>query len=186
MKPTLLFLSADARCTQAVEQFRQVFGLFAGSYNPVAKSPDAVTDTEVSAAARVVVWDASLQTRFPTAAVWPDGNPAPQLAQLLAELMGGGKAYLPPPPEPPPKPKSLGTVKVGRETAGRKGKGVTVIWELTNLNDDGLKELCTKLKNKCGSGGTVKDGKIEIQGDHRDTIQAELEKIGYKVKRSGG
>jgi len=185
MKPLLLFLSADARGTQAVELFRQVFGLFAASFNPVAKSPDAVTDSEVSAAARVVVWDESLKARFPTAEVWPDGNPAPQLAQLLAELMGGGKAYLPPPPGPPPKPKSLGTVKIGRETAGRKGKGVTVIWEL-NLSDDALKELCTRLKNRCGSGGTAKDDRIEIQGDHRDTVQAELEKMGYKVKRSGG
>lgn len=185
MKPLLLFIAADARGTQAVEQFRQVFGLFAGSYNPVAKAPDTAIDTEVSAAARVVIWDESLKARFPKAEVWPEGNPAPQLAQLLAELMGGGKAYLPPPPGPPPKPKSLGTVKIGRETAGRKGKGVTVIWEL-NLSDDALKELCTRLKNRCGSGGTVKDGRIEIQGDHRDTIQAELEKIGYKVKRSGG
>lgn len=185
MKPLLLFIDHGPRAAQAVEQFRQVFGLFAGSYNPVAKAPDAVTDTEVSASARVVVWDAALKERFPNAEVWPDGNPAPKLAQLLAELMGGGKAYLPPPPGPPPKPKSLGTVKVGRETAGRRGKGVTLVWEL-NLNEDGLKELCTKLKNKCGSGGTVKDGKIEIQGDHRDTVTAELEKMGYKVKRSGG
>jgi len=184
-KPLLLFLSTDARAATAVEQFRQVFGLFAGSYNPVAKSPNAVTDTEVSAAARVIVWDETLKARFPNAEVWPDGNPAPKLAQLLAELMGGGKAYLPPPQGPPPKPKSLGTVKLGRETAGRKGKGVTVIWEL-NLYEEGLKDLCTRLKNRCGSGGTVKDGRIEIQGDHRDTIQTELEKIGYKVKRSGG
>lgn len=185
MKPLLLFVSTDPRAAQAVQQFAQVFGLFAASYNPVAKAPDAVSETEVSTAARVVVWDEALKPRFPKAEVWPDGNPAPRLAQMLAELMGGGKAYLPPPPGPPPKPKSLGTVKVGRETAGRRGKGVTVVWE-TNLNDDGLKELCTKLKNKCGSGGTVKDGRIEIQGDHRDTVQAELEKIGYKVKRSGG
>ena len=56
----------------------------------------------------------------------------------------------------------LGTVKLGRETAGRKGKGVTVVWELTNLHEDGMKELCTRLKNRCGSGGTLKDGRIEI------------------------
>ena len=152
MKPLLLFLSTDARAAKAVEQFGQVAGLFVASFNPVAKSPDAVTDTEVSAAARVVVWDESLKTRFPNAEVWPDGNPAPKLAQMLAELMGGGKAYLPPPPGPPPKPKSLGTARLGRETAGRKGKGVTVVWEL-NMHEDALKELCTRLKNRCGSGG---------------------------------
>ncbi len=186
MKPTLLFIDPGPRAAKAVEQFGHVAGLFVASFNPVAKSPDAVTDTEVSAAARVVVWDESLKARFPNAEVWPEGNPAPKLAQMLAELMGGGKAYLPPPPGPPPKPKSLGTVRLGRETAGRKGKGVTVVWELTNLHEDAMKELCTRLKNRCGSGGTVKDGRIEIQGDHRDTIQTELEKIGYKVKRSGG
>ena len=76
-------------------------------------------------------------------------------------------------------------MKLGRETAGRKGKGVTVVSELP-LNEDALKELATQLKNKCGTGGTVKDGRIEIQGDHRDTIAQELEKLGYKVKRAGG
>ena len=185
MKPLLLFLDAGPRAAAAADAFRTVAGLFAGSFNPIAKSPDVVADTEVSAAARVIVWDEALLARFPKAEVWPDGNPAPRLAQLLAELMGGGKAYLPPPPKPPPKPKSLGTVKLGRETAGRRGKGVTLVWEL-NLTEDALKELCTRLKNRCGSGGTVKDGRIEIQGDHRDTVQAELEAIGYKVKRSGG
>jgi predicted translation initiation factor SUI1 len=76
-------------------------------------------------------------------------------------------------------------VKVGRETAGRKGKGVTTIWDLP-LDEAGMKELATLLKQKCGTGGTVKDGRIEIQGDHRDRITAELEKLGYQVKRSGG
>ncbi len=81
--------------------------------------------------------------------------------------------------------KKLGTAKVGRETAGRRGKGVTTIFEL-NLDENGLKELATQLKNACGTGGTAKDGRIEIQGDHREKITAELEKLGYKVKRVGG
>lgn len=76
-------------------------------------------------------------------------------------------------------------MKLSRETAGRKGKGVTVVSELP-LTEDALKELATKLKNACGTGGTAKDGRIEIQGDHRDKLQQELEKLGYKVKRAGG
>ena len=70
-------------------------------------------------------------------------------------------------------------------TAGRKGKGVTVVWEVP-LGEDGLKELAATLKKRCGTGGTVKDGWIEIQGDHRDRVATELETLGYKAKRSGG
>ena len=54
------------------------------------------------------------------------------------------------------------------------------------LTEDQLKELATQLKNKCGTGGTAKDGRIEIQGDQRDRLVVELEKLGYKVKRAGG
>jgi len=117
--------------------------------------------------------------------VWKGGEPAEGVNGLIARLLGGSDAPLPPPPPPPPTPKKVHTVKLGRETAGRKGKGVTVVWELP-LNEDGLKELATLLKNKCGTGGTAKDGRIEIQGDQRDKIAQELEKLGYKVKRSGG
>jgi predicted translation initiation factor SUI1 len=76
-------------------------------------------------------------------------------------------------------------VKVGRETAGRRGKGVTTVFDVP-LDEDGLKELAGTLKQRCGTGGTVKDGRIEIQGDQRQRIVAELEKLGYKVKRVGG
>jgi translation initiation factor 1 len=78
-----------------------------------------------------------------------------------------------------------GIVRVGRETAGRKGKGVTVISGLP-LAGDAMDELASRLKRKCGSGGTVKDGRIEIQGDHRDALVAELTAQGFRVKRSGG
>lgn len=54
------------------------------------------------------------------------------------------------------------------------------------LDDDGVRELAGLLKQRCGTGGTVKDGRIEIQGDQRERIVAELEKLGYKVKRVGG
>ena len=76
-------------------------------------------------------------------------------------------------------------VRVGRETKGRKGKGVTVISGVP-LKGAALDELGSQLKRRCGSGGTVRDGVIEIQGDHRDALVAELAKHGWTVKRSGG
>lgn len=78
-----------------------------------------------------------------------------------------------------------GIVRVGRETKGRKGAGVTVVMGAP-LDAAQLAELCTQLKKRCGSGGTLKDNVIEIQGDHRDTIVAELSKRGWTVKRVGG
>jgi translation initiation factor 1 len=75
--------------------------------------------------------------------------------------------------------------RVGRETKGRKGKGVTVVTGVP-LTAYALDELGSKLKRICGSGGTVKDGVIEIQGDHRDLLVTELAKLGWTVKRSGG
>jgi translation initiation factor 1 len=78
-----------------------------------------------------------------------------------------------------------GIVRVGRETKGRKGKGVTVITGAP-LDETGLKELGKQLKARCGAGGTVKDGVIEIQGDHRDVLIEELRKRGWTVKCTGG
>ncbi len=78
-----------------------------------------------------------------------------------------------------------GIVRVGRETKGRKGSGVTLITGVPGSEDD-LKKLATELKKKCGAGGALKDRVIEIQGDHRDRMVEELQKLGYKVKRSGG
>ena len=85
----------------------------------------------------------------------------------------------------PSAPKGDGIVRVGRETKGRKGKGMTVITGVP-LHPEGVRNLAKQLKQKCGTGGTVKDGKIEIQGDHRDLLVAELQSMGYTVKRSGG
>jgi translation initiation factor 1 len=76
-------------------------------------------------------------------------------------------------------------VRVGREVAGRGGKGVSVITGLP-LNAADLEALATQLKKSCGAGGAVKDNRIEIQGDHRDRLVAELVKLGYDAKRSGG
>ena len=85
----------------------------------------------------------------------------------------------------PVSPKGDGVVRVGRETKGRKGKGVTVVTGLA-LGAEELAALATRLKKRCGSGGTVKDGVIEIQGDHRDLVVAELAALGMNVKRVGG
>jgi len=76
-------------------------------------------------------------------------------------------------------------VRVGREVAGRGGKGVTVVSGLT-LNAAQLEELATRLKRLCGAGGAVKDGRIEIQGEHRDRLVAELCRLGFEAKRAGG
>jgi len=85
----------------------------------------------------------------------------------------------------PTPPKSDGIVRVGRETKGRKGKGMTVITGVP-LHPEGLKGLAKMLKQKCGTGGTVKGQTIEIQGDHRDVLVSELQSMGYAVKKSGG
>jgi translation initiation factor 1 len=82
-------------------------------------------------------------------------------------------------------PRGDGVVRVGRETKGRKGKGVTVVSGLP-LAQDELEDLAGRLKRRCGSGGTVRDGVIEIQGEHRDLLVSELGKLGHQVKRSGG
>ncbi len=78
-----------------------------------------------------------------------------------------------------------GIVRVSRETKGRKGKGMTLISGVP-LHPDGLRALAKEFKQVCGSGGTVKEGIIEIQGDHRDLLVDTLKKKGYTVKRSGG
>ncbi len=78
-----------------------------------------------------------------------------------------------------------GAVRVGRQTQGRAGKGVTVVTGLP-LDAASLEALASELKRRCGSGGTVRDGTIEIQGEHRDTLVAELNRRGFTARRSGG
>ena len=78
-----------------------------------------------------------------------------------------------------------GVIRIRRETKGRKGKGVTTLSGF-QLDDGELKELAAKLKRICGTGGSVKDGIILIQGDQRKTIQGHLQKMGFRVKLAGG
>lgn len=183
---TALFLSTDgAKAATAVAAFDTAAARLGMPWRGTALAPAALATVSVVIpldgaappdgwAGRVEKWNAALA---PDAAA----------AGLIARLLGGSDEEPPPKPasaSPPQPPKKVHTVKLSRETAGRKGKGVTVVSELP-LNEDALKELATKLKNACGTGGTAKDGRIEIQGDHRDKLQQELEKIGYKVKRAG-
>jgi translation initiation factor 1 len=76
-------------------------------------------------------------------------------------------------------------VRVGRQVAGRAGMGVSVISGLPLAAAD-LEALAGRLKRLCGAGGAVRDGVIEIQGEHRDRLVAELRRLGYDAKRSGG
>jgi translation initiation factor 1 len=76
-------------------------------------------------------------------------------------------------------------VRVRRETQGRGGKTVTAIHGVP-LASDALADLASELKRRCGTGGTAKDGVIEIQGDHVDAVIAALAERGYTVKRAGG
>ena len=96
-------------------------------------------------------------------------------------------------PDPEPKPKPAGkdvlakgqVARIWRDNKRRKGKTVTVVG---NLHHDPVtfERLCAALKKLCGAGGTVRDGEIEIQGDHREKIAARLQALGYKTKFVGG
>lgn len=173
----------------------------------VCRMPESVTLDELESATRLVALQEAehrplLEDRFPGWAekveYWDveDTDGVLDLIDkevmgLIARLLSGGQrqgtpevAVRPPVSAATKAPKQI-TLKVGRETAGRKGKGVTTVFD-TPLSEAELLALAAKLKQKCGTGGTVKDGHIEIQGDQRDRIVAELEKLGYKVKRVGG
>ena len=184
----------------------EAMGVRAG--DAITRMPAQATTDDLERADRIVALKQDehlplLQERFPA---WAEKvefwhvDDAPEVLGLIeqevmglvARILGGGQRResqptkaapaCPPVKEPAKKP---ATLKVGRETAGRRGKGVTTVFDLP-LDDDGVRELAALLKQRCGTGGTVKDGRIEIQGDQRERIVAELEKLGYKVKRVGG
>lgn len=85
----------------------------------------------------------------------------------------------------PERAKGDGIVRIQHQTSGRKGKGVCLITGV-DLDDAALDKLAAELKKKCGCGGSVKDGVIEIQGDKRDLLKQLLEGKGMKVKLAGG
>ncbi|MEN4124518.1 stress response translation initiation inhibitor YciH [Serratia marcescens] len=85
----------------------------------------------------------------------------------------------------PQRAKGDGVVRIQRQTSGRKGKGVCLITGV-DLDDAALDKLAAELKKKCGCGGSVKEGVIEIQGDKRDLLKQLLEAKGMTVKLAGG
>src|SRR5579885_1727750 len=174
--------AGSAGLTAAAVQALAALGVRDG--RDYARAPDPVTAHDLDRPDRVVVlgraehppplpgWSPA---QAGTVEFWPvgDGPEAPAAVEravmgLVARLLGGG---LPGEPDPPPAGKATPgpagkplTAKVGRETAGRRGKGVTTVFGLP-LDEGGLRELAARLKQRCGTGGTVKDGRIEIQGD---------------------
>ncbi len=104
------------------------------------------------------------------------GRTCPNCARPLAQCSCGQKKAL---------AKGDGIVRVSRETKGRKGSGVTLVTGLP-LAEPELNALAKQLKQRCGSGGTVKNGVIEVQGDQREVVLAELIRLGYQAKKSGG
>ncbi len=119
-----------------------------------------------------------------------DTGPTPE-ARAEARAAARAKARPPHRDAPAPRPVAVSlppaqqTAHIRREKKGRGGKTVSVIHNL-QLTPDDLKALAGQLKAACGTGGTVKDGTIEIQGDHRDTLAARLQALGYKTKLAGG
>jgi translation initiation factor 1 len=105
-----------------------------------------------------------------------NGRTCPECEQPVAQCVCSKKR---------PAVKGDGIIRVSRETKGRKGKCVSLVSGIA-LDNGGLLELAKRLKQKCGSGGTVKNGVVEIQGDHRDTIIKELAAIGFSAKKAGG
>lgn len=104
-------------------------------------------------------------------------------SRLVYSTGGGGVKTRPQTADPPLM--GDGVVRISRETKGRKGKGMTIITGIP-LSGADLKDLAKELKQKCGTGGTVKGDILEIQGDHRDRLLGELTARGWTVKKAGG
>ena len=82
--------------------------------------------------------------------------------------------------------KNRGRVDILRETAGRGGKTVTVVTNFTGIGLPEKEQLAKKMRNACGAGGTVKDGRIEIQGDRREIVAKILTEAGFRPVLAGG
>jgi translation initiation factor 1 len=187
---TILFIAAElSKAQAAATTFASAADRLGLSWSAESRAVDDVTAAVVATVQAVVAVDlpdfaVPLWTgRLDRLATSPSLDES--VNGLLARLLGGNDQAVIRPPTIPPPPKKVHTIKVSRETAGRRGRGVTVVADLP-LTGDQLKELATQLKNACGTGGTAKDGRIEIQGDQRDRLVTELEKLGYRVKRAGG
>jgi translation initiation factor 1 len=122
-------------------------------------------------------------TKIHSADVMVKKSAPPKDRVVYAEF--GPASDRPPATERPELPPQQQNLKVQASRKGRKGKTVTVISGF-EANPATLAELCKQLKAQCGSGGTLKEQEIEIQGDHRPQILQILSQMGYKVKLSGG
>jgi predicted translation initiation factor SUI1 len=193
----------------AVEAIQALEALGVRASDAVKRLPAHVTTDDLEGADRIVALKHDehlllLRERFPSwterVEFWQvDDSPEVlglierEVMGLVARIISGGErrenqpteALGTPSPEAREAPKKPVTVKVGREMAGRRGKGVTTVFDVP-LDEGRLRELAATLKQRCGTGGTVKDGRIEIQGDQRERLVVVLEKLGYKVKRVGG
>lgn len=199
--PTVLFLApaGDARGTAAEASFNAVAARMGLPWRGRCLDVDRAAEADLQGAVAVVVLDeaarprvqercASCADRIRSWLAGPD-DVEREVMGLVATLLGGRAESPAPPaaetPAPAKKPAERPVVRVGRETKGRRGKGVTTVFDLP-LSAPEIEKLAARLKAKCGTGGTVKDGVIEIQGDHRDRLVSELEGLGYRVKRVGG
>ena len=181
-----------------------------GAADEFTRSPAQVTADDFDRADWIVALKEAehlplLRERFPTWAekveFWQVDDAPEALAlierevmDLAARLIVGGKRrqaqeIAPETAAPPAKKEVVRTsapvVRLGRETKGRRGKGVTTVSDLP-LDEAGLLELATTLKQRCGTGGTVKDGRIEIQGDQRETVARILSEAGFRPVFAGG
>ena len=194
----VLFVGPANHGPAAAEQFNAIASRMGLPWT--GRTVVAASEQEQTSARRIVVLHAgeapSLNELFPTSAdkveLWRIDDLARierAIAGLVARLLGGGQREEPTElveaPKAQSKPRKKPVVRVGRETKGRRGKGVTTVSDVP-LGEAQLLELAALLKNRCGTGGAVKDGVIEIQGDQRDRLAVELEKLGYQVKRAGG
>ena len=196
--------------TMAPEAIQALEVLGIRAQDAVTRLPAQVTAEDLESADRVVALKHAehlplLQERFPAWAekveFWQvdDGSEAlamieREVMDLTALLISGGKRQeaqevttemVAPPVKQDVLKTSGAVIRLGRETKGRRGKGVTTISDVP-LDDAGLLELAATLKKRCGTGGSVKDRTIEIQGDQRDRLTAVLKGMGYRVKRVGG
>jgi predicted translation initiation factor SUI1 len=183
----VLFLGGEA-AQRAATRFNAVVARFGLPWRGEARPVEAASADDLSSILRIV----AIETLPVLAPEWADRSERwedeseDQVNQLVARLLGGGGPAPEPVPEKKKEPaKDTPPLKVGRETKGRKGKGVTVIWDIP-LDEAGVRALAAKLKERCGTGGTVEDDRILIQGDQRERVIAELEKLGYRIKRVGG
>ena len=108
-------------------------------------------------------------------------TPPPRQSDNQVYSTDGGRVNAAAAAKPLPEAYKDGLVRLKRETKGRNGKAVTVISGIAQP-DEALQSIAATLKKKCGCGGAVKDGLIEIQGENREFIAAELQKLGFKTK----